>query len=162
MDQSACCYAWRHRKHIYLASFGFPNVHELSLLHFCFLQVLTHTLHAYFTVLPVLTKATSYLSVRLTAIRVAVNEVSSHLCKTLTLIMLKTYLQTRRRRYSIAQRPVVTCYNSAKPPETSKNFRKRPKMHSFSTGRTSRNGLYSWDNAKFSAWAPLLSFSNVF
>ena len=35
----------------------------------------------------------------------------------------------------------ITCYNSAKPPETSKSVRKRPKTHSFSAGRTSRNGL---------------------
>ena len=59
--------------------------------------------------------------------RVTLNEVSSHLCKILTLIIVKTYLQTGRRRYRIARRTVVTCYNSAKPPETSKseNVQKR-------------------------------------
>ena len=52
-------------------------------------------------------RATSHLSVRLTAMRVTVNEVSSHLCKILTLITVKTYLQTGRRPYRVAQRPVV-------------------------------------------------------
>ena len=47
------------------------------------------------------------LSVTLTAIRVTVNEVSSHLCKILTLIIVKKYLQTGRRRYRIARLPVV-------------------------------------------------------
>ena len=65
-------------------------------------------------------KATSHLSVRLTAMRVTVNEVPSHLCKILTLIIVKTYLQTWRRRYCIARRPVVTCYNPATARETSK------------------------------------------
>ena len=43
-------------------------------------------------------RATSHLSERLTAKRVTVNEVSSHLCtcKILTLIIVKTYLQTGR------------------------------------------------------------------
>ena len=54
-------------------------------------------------------KATSHLSVRLTAMRVTVNEVSSDLCKILTLIIVKTYLQTGQRRYRIARCPVVTC-----------------------------------------------------
>ena len=36
--------------------------------------------------------------------RVTVDEVSSHLCKILTLIMVETYLQTGRRRYRIARR----------------------------------------------------------
>ena len=88
-------------------------------------------------------RATSHLSVRLTAMRVTVNEVSSHLCKILTLIIVKIYLQTRQRRYRIARHPVVTCYSSEKPPETSKSVRKRPQAHSFSAGRTSRNGLYN-------------------
>ena len=39
-------------------------------------------------------KATSHLNVSLTALRVTVNEVSSHLCKILTLIIVKIYLQT--------------------------------------------------------------------
>ena len=77
----------------------------------------------------------SLISMRLTAMRVAVNEVSSDLCKILTLIVVKTYLQTRRRRYRIARSSVVTCYNSAKPPETSKSVRKRLKTHSFSAGQ---------------------------
>ena len=64
-------------------------------------------------------RATSHLSARLTAMCVTVNEVSSHLCKILTIIMVKTYLQTGRKRCRIARRLVVTCYNSAKPPETS-------------------------------------------
>ena len=76
-------------------------------------------------------KATFHLNVRLTEMRVTVNEVSSYLCKILTLIRVKTDLQTERRRYRIARRPVVTCYNSAKPPETSKNFCKRPKSIRF-------------------------------
>ena len=54
--------------------------------------------------------------------RLIVNEVLSHLCKILTLIIVKTYLQTGRRRYRIARRPVVACYNSAKPPESSKSI----------------------------------------
>ena len=83
--------------------------------------------------------------------RVTVNDVSLHLCKILTLIMVKTYLQTRQRRYCIARRPVVTCYNSAKPYETSISVCKRSKTHSFSAGRTSRNGLDGGDNANFSA-----------
>ena len=45
--------------------------------------------------------------------------------------MVKTYLQTGRRHYYIARHPVVTCYNSAKPPETSKRVRKRPKRIRF-------------------------------
>ena len=53
--------------------------------------------------------------------RVTVNEVSSNLCKILTLIIDTKFLQTGRRRYCIAQRPVVTYHNSAKPPETSKS-----------------------------------------
>ena len=73
--------------------------------------------------------------------RVTVKEVSSHLCKIVTLIIVKTYLQKGRRRYRLARRLVVTCYNSAKPPETSKSVRKRPKRHSFSAGRTNKNGL---------------------
>ena len=71
------------------------------------------------------------------------HEVSPHLCKILTLIMVKTYLQKGRRRYRIARRLVVTCYNSTKPPGTSKCVSERPKMHSFSAGRTRRNGLYN-------------------
>ena len=64
-------------------------------------------------------KATSHLSVkltvRLTAMRVTINEVSSHLCNILTLIMVKTYLQKGWRRYHIARHPVpvATCYSSA-------------------------------------------------
>ena len=75
--------------------------------------------------------------------RVTLNEVQSHLCKILTLIIVKTYLQTGRRRYRIARCSVVTCYNSAKSPEISKCVRKRRKTHSFSAGRTSRNALYN-------------------
>ena len=41
-------------------------------------------------------RATSHLSMRLTAMHVTVNEVSSHSCKILTLIVVKTYLQTGR------------------------------------------------------------------
>ena len=67
----------------------------------------------------------------ITAMGVTVNEVSSQLCKILTLIIVKTYLQTGRRRHRIARRSVVTCYNSVKPPETSQSVRKRPKTHSF-------------------------------
>ena len=37
----------------------------------------------------------------------------------------------------------LTGHNSAKPPEAFKNFLKRPKTHTFSAGRTSRNGLYN-------------------
>ena len=106
-------------------------------------------------------RATSHLSVRLTAMHVTVNEVPSHLCKILTLIIVKTYLQAGKRRYRIARSPVVTCYNSAKPPAISKSVRKLPKTHSFSAGRTSRNGLYSWDNANFSAWTRLFFSSSV-
>ena len=54
-------------------------------------------------------KATSHLKVRITVMRVTVNEVSSHLCKILTIIIVKTYLQTGKIRYFIARRPVVTC-----------------------------------------------------
>ena len=97
----------------------------------------------------------------LTVMRVTVNEVSSHLCKMLTLIIVKTYMQ-RQRHYCIALWSVVTCYNSAKAPETSKSIHKRSETHSFFAGRTSRNDLYNWDNANFSAWAPLLFSSNVF
>ena len=79
-------------------------------------------------------RATSHLSVRLTAMRVTVNEVSSDLCEILTLIIVKIYLQTVRRRYRIARRSVVTCYNSAKPLETSKRARKRPKSIRFPLG----------------------------
>ena len=71
------------------------------------------------------------LSVGLTGMHLTVNEVSSHLCKILTLIFVRTYLQTGRRRYRIAGRPVVTYYNSAKPPETSNSVRKRPKRIRF-------------------------------
>ena len=39
-------------------------------------------------------RATSHLSLRLTVMCVTVNEVSSHLCKILILIIVKTYLQT--------------------------------------------------------------------
>ena len=61
-------------------------------------------------------KATCHLSVRLTAMHVTtVNEVSSHLCKILTLIIVKTYLQTERRRYRIARRPVVKADDSHVP-----------------------------------------------
>ena len=60
--------------------------------------------------------------------RVTLNVVSSHLRKILTVIVVKTYLQTGRRRYQIARRP---CYNSAKPPETSKSIRKRQKRIRF-------------------------------
>ena len=73
--------------------------------------------------------------------RMTVNKVSSDLWKILPLTIVKTYLQAGRGGYGIARRPVVTCYNSAKPPETSKNFRKRPKPYSFSAGHTSSNGL---------------------
>ena len=52
--------------------------------------------------------------------RVAVNEVSSHLCKILMLIIVKTHLKTGRGSYRIARRLVVICYNSAKSSETSK------------------------------------------
>ena len=72
---------------------------------------------------------------------VTVNEVSSHLCKILTLIMVKTYLQTGQRCYHIARCSVVTCYNSAKALETYKSICKHPKMHLFSAGSTSRSGL---------------------
>ena len=41
----------------------------------------------------IIIKVTSHLSVKLTAIRVTVNEVSSHLCKVLTLIIVRAYLQ---------------------------------------------------------------------
>ena len=77
-------------------------------------------------------RATSHLSVRLTAMHVTVNEVSSHLCKILTLIMVKTCLQTGQRWYRIARRPVVTCFNSGKGSESSKSVLKSPKAHSFS------------------------------
>ena len=85
----------------------------------------------------------SHLSVKLTAMRVTVNEVSSHLCKILTLIIVETYFQTGRRRYCIVRGPIVACYTSAKPPETPKSVCKHPKTHSFSARRTSRNGLYN-------------------
>ena len=75
--------------------------------------------------------------------RMTVNEVSSHLCKMLTLIIVKTDMQTGQRHYCIALWSVVTCYNSAKAPETSKNIRKRSETHSFFAGRTSRNDLYN-------------------
>ena len=94
--------------------------------------------------------ATSQLNVRLSEMRVIVNDVLPHLCKILTLIMVKTYLQTGQRRYRIARRPVVTCYNSAKSLETSKCIREHPKTYSFSAGRTSRNGHYNLANAYFS------------
>ena len=81
--------------------------------------------------------ATSHEGVRLTAMRVTVNEISSHLCNILTQIMVRTYLETGQRLRRITRRPVVTCYNSAKPPETSKCVHKRPKTHSFSGGRAS-------------------------
>ena len=55
----------------------------------------------------ILLRATSHLSVTLTAMHVTVNEVSSYFCKILTLIMIKTYLQTGRRRYRIARCLVV-------------------------------------------------------
>ena len=103
-------------------------------------------------------RVTSHLTVRLTTMPVTVNGISSHLCKIWTLILVKTYLQTGRRPYHIAGRPVVACYNSAKPPQTSKSVSKRPKTHSFSAGRTS---LYNWDNANFSAWAHLFFSSKV-
>ena len=38
--------------------------------------------------------------------RMTVNEVSSHLCKILILIIVKTYLQTGQKRYRIARCPV--------------------------------------------------------
>ena len=88
-------------------------------------------------------RATSHLTMRLTAMRMTVHEVSSHLCKILTLIIVKTYLQKGRRHYRIARRPVVTCYNSAKPPKTSKSVRKRPKTHLFSARRASINGRHN-------------------
>ena len=109
-------------------------------------------------------RATSHLSLRLTAMHVTVNGVSSHLCKILTPVIIKTYLQALRRPYSIARRPIVTCYNSVKPPETSKSVRKPPKTHSFSAGRTSRDGLYNWDNANFSSnvfWVKII-MHNIF
>ena len=59
-----------------------------------------------------------------------------------------TYLQTGQRLHCITRRLVVTCYNSAKPPETSECVHKRPKTHSFSGGRASSNGIYNWDNAE--------------
>ena len=46
-------------------------------------------------------------SVRLAAMHVTVNEVSSLLCEILTLIIIKTYLQTEWRRYCITRRPVA-------------------------------------------------------
>ena len=55
-------------------------------------------------------KATSHWSARLT-MRVTVSEVSSHLCKILTLIIVKTYLQTGRRRYRIAGLPVKATFH---------------------------------------------------
>ena len=69
--------------------------------------------------------------------RVIVNEVSLHLCKILTLIIVKTYLQTERRLYRIVRRSVVACYNFAKPSETSKSVCKHSETHSFFAGRTS-------------------------
>ena len=68
----------------------------------------------------------------------------------------------RTRRHRIARRLVVTCYNSAKPPETSKCVRKHPKTYSFSAWGTNRNGLYDWDNNNFSAWVPPFFSSNMF
>ena len=44
-----------------------------------------------------LVKAISHLNVSLTAMCVALNEVSSHLCKILTLVIVKIYLQTGAR-----------------------------------------------------------------
>ena len=88
-------------------------------------------------------RATSHLSVKLTGMRMTVNDVSSHLYKILTLIIVKIYLQAGWRHWRITRRPVVTCYNSAKPPETSKSVVKHPKEHSCSAGRTRRNGLYN-------------------
>ena len=38
----------------------------------------------------------------------------------------------RTETLHIARRLLVTCYNSAKPPETSRSVRERPKTHSFS------------------------------
>ena len=56
--------------------------------------------------------------------RVTVNEVSSYLCEMLTLIILKTYLQTGRRCYRITQRPVTTRRNLLKLPKMSLNVQK--------------------------------------
>ena len=47
-------------------------------------------------------------------------------------------------------------------PETSKCIHKRLKTHSFSAGCTNTDGLYNWDNANCSTWAPLFFSSNVF
>ena len=75
----------------------------------------------------------SLISMSLTAMCVTINGVSSHLCKILTPIIVKTYLQTRWRRYRIAPRTVVSptlqlCKSSWNFP---KSVRKRPKTHSF-------------------------------
>ena len=75
--------------------------------------------------------------------RMTFSEVWSHLYKILTLIIVKTYLQTGWRLYCIAQRLLVTCYNSAKPSETSKSANKRPKMHSFPLDAQVENDLYN-------------------
>ena len=64
-------------------------------------------------------RPTSHVGVRLKAMRKTVNDVSSHLCNILTQIMARTYLQTGQRLHRITRCPVVTCYNSVKPPETS-------------------------------------------
>ena len=61
--------------------------------------------------------------------RVTVNEVSSHLCKMLT--QSKHICRQDGDATTSHQRPVVTCYNSAKPPETYKSVRKRPKRIRF-------------------------------
>ena len=71
-----------------------------------------------------------------------VNEVSSLLCKILTLIIVK-HTCRQERRYHIPRRIVETCYNSAKPPENFQNLAEVQKTDSISTGRTSRNGLYN-------------------
>ena len=55
---------------------------------------------------------TSHLSVRLSAMRVIVNDVSSHLCKILTLLNNGQNISADRKEdetYRIARRPVVIC-----------------------------------------------------
>ena len=55
----------------------------------------------------------------------------------------KSGVDDRGHRLRITHTPRRPVVNSAKPPESSKNVRKRPKTHSFSAGRASRNGLYN-------------------
>ena len=49
-------------------------------------------------------EATSHVGMRLKAMRVTVNEVSSHLCNILTEIMVRTYLETGQRLHCITRR----------------------------------------------------------